>query len=480
MSEDVLDFIISLATKLGAQYCDVRIIKNRFRVIRSNNANIDVYEETNDGIGIRVLTNGSWGFSGSSSVERELCKDLVEKAIKMARTTSMYNRKSIKLIDVKSVDGKYVNEFKKNPLTAEETNVIDLLNTTTKTLKEQSDKITSASASFKAFVEERYVATSEGSKIYQKLTGCGAIVQGKAMENGLVVSRSYPQTLDFNVATKGYEWIEETDLVSKAAETGKELLKLLSAPSCPYGFTNLILADDLLALQIHETIGHPTELDRVLDTEWDFAGSSFLTPDKLGTLRFGSESVNVVADPTISGGPGTYKYDDEAVEGKTVYLIKNGMFVGYQSSREMAAKLNLEESSGGMRAMDGMHPPLIRMNNINLLPGDWTREEIISDTREGILMTGPIMEIFDQRRRTFIFGAEIGWRIKKGDLVEVIRNPVYCGKTLSFWQGCDAIAKDGWTHYSSGCGKGRPHQRVRVGHYCSMARFVNVQVGAPV
>ena len=477
MYTEVLDFIMDLASKMGVQYCDARITKYRSKLISCHNGIVTVNDEVNEGIGVRVLMEGSWGFYGSHSVELESCKDLVEKAIKMATSASIYNKYKVKLVESSIVTGKYVNDFKKNPFTVEETDIIDLLKTSNEVLKEQSVKIRHSLTSFKAFEEEKYVATSEGSNVYQKFTGCGALVQGRAYENGLVARMSYPQSLDLNFATKGYEWIEGLDLVNNAEKIGKELINLLAAPTCPHGTRDLILADDMLALQIHETIGHPTELDRVLGTEWDFAGSSFLTPDKLGVLQFGSDVVNVTADPTISGGPGTYKYDDEAVEGKSTYLIKNGIFIGYQSSREIAAALNLKESSGGMRAMDGVHPPLIRMNNINLLPGDWTRDEIISDTSEGLLITGPIMEIFDQRRRTFIFGAEIGWLIKNGELVEVVRNPVYSGQTLSFWRNCDAIAKDGWSSYSSGCGKGRPHQRVRVGHYCSMARFVNVKIG---
>jgi len=477
MFEDHLRLCLDLASKLGAEYCDVRFIKSNIRSVSYNGA-VKVNSEVNEGVGVRVIVNGSWGFSGISSIEYESCKDAVKRAVKIARAASFSNKSKVKLVDSPTVKGTYVNSVEKAPSNIEGQDAIDLLVTSVKVLKKQSGRIKFASASLKSFEEEKYLGTSEGSTIYQKLLGCGANIQGKASKNGIVQRRSYPQSLGFNLATKGYEWIEEADLVNNASRIGKELAQLLEARTCPCGFTDLILKDDLLALQIHETIGHPTELDRALDTEWDFAGSTFLTPEKLGVFRFGSTYVNVVADPTMSGGPGSYRYDDEAVEGKKIHLMKDGLFVGYQSSRETAAALNLKESSGGMRAMAAHYLPLIRMNNINLLPGDWISDEIIKDTKEGILMTAPLMEIFDQRRRTFTFSGEIAWHIRNGEIVDVLKDPVYNGKTLDFWLGCDAIAKDGWSPFSSGCGKGRPHQNVRVGHYCSLARFRKVRVGA--
>jgi len=236
----------------------------------------------------------------------------------------------------------------------------------------------------------------------------------------------------------------------------------------------------MLALQIHETLGHCTELDRVLNTEVDFVGpigKSFFSPDTLGKLWFGSDLINIVADATIEGGQGTYGYDDEAVPAKKTYLVKDGIFVGFQSSRETAAEIGLEESSGQFLGTFGYDQPVVRMTNINLLPGDYTREELIEDTKEGILMSGYGTEIFDQRRTTFGFGAQKAWRIENGELAQIYRDPTYYGVTTPFWRTCDGISKDNWFGYGGGCGKCRPGQSGRVGHFCGSARFRNVHVG---
>ena len=325
---------------------------------------------------------------------------------------------------------------------------------------------------------------SEGSNIFQHIIGCGPLMMasgnssdGRA-ESGLL-KRSYPHSLSPGFATSGFEWIEKKDLTKNARYLARELRELQHGKACPAGKMDLIIDGELLALQIHETIGHPTEIDRALETEWDFAGSTFLTPEKLGKIRYGPDFINAVADATIEGGPDTFAFDDEAVSAKRVNLIEGGVFVGYQSSRERAAELGLSKSSGAMRSVTGLHLPLIRMTNINLLPGDNNREEMIRETKHGLFLSGPTMEIFDQRRRTFIFGAEVGWKIEKGELTGAVKNPVYSGKTLDFWGKCESIAKDGWASVSAGCGKGRPHQTARVGHFCSQAKFHDVLFGEP-
>ena len=474
--EEQIRLCLDTAARVGASYCDVRVYKIHRKTLRLDNGGSKVFNDIELNLGVRVIVEGSWGFCGSSVLDNENCKKVTERAVRVARAASAVNKNKVILADSSTLNGRYSNDFIKHPLKVDDQEIYDLLGTAAKTLKESGKRLKSFSATFQGFEEEKLVATLEGTCVQQKLVGCGSSIQGWATGNGNMVRRSYPQSLGLQLATKGYEWIQEIDLVSNAARIGYELEKLLDARCYPQGSTDLLLADDMLALQIHETVGHPTELDRALDMEWDFAGSTFLTPRKVG-LKFGSNCVNVVADATISGGAGSYNFDDEAVEGKKVDLIKDGVFVGYQTSRETAALLGLNESSGGMRAMSGLHQPLVRMSNINLLPGDWTEAEIIKDTNRGLLITSPLMEIFDQKRRTFTFSGEIGWQIENGEIVDVVKEPIYSGKTLNFWHNCDAIAKDGWALFSSSCGKGRPHQIVRVGHYCSLARFRNVLIG---
>jgi TldD protein len=277
----------------------------------------------------------------------------------------------------------------------------------------------------------------------------------------------------------GFEYIKSHDLQAMASKAGEEAEALLKAESCPTEVrTNLILDDPHMYLQIHETIGHASELDRVLGTEVDLAGMSFLTPDKLGKLQYGSDQTSFVADPTIPKGLGTYGYDDEGAPAKKEYLVKDGIFVGYQSSRETAAQIGIDESSAGMRAATPIDLPIVRMNNICLEPGEWKSDEIIADTKDGILMRTTKMWSVDQRRLNFQFGCEIGWKIKGGEIAEVIRDPTYTGISYEFWRSLDATAKDDWKLYgTTGCGKGRPGQSMYVGHGAATTRINNVRIG---
>jgi len=243
--------------------------------------------------------------------------------------------------------------------------------------------------------------------------------------------------------------------------------------------TDLILDGSQLALQIHESIGHPSELDRVLGTEANYAGTSFLTIDKLGKLQYGSPIVNVVADSTIPNGLATVGYDDEGVEAQRWHLIKNGIFVGYLTSRETASAIGEERSRGCMRADGWSRIPLIRMTNISLMPGECTLDELINDTKDGVYMETNKSWSIDQRRINFQFATELGWRIKNGKKVEPLKNPSYQGITVEFWNSCDAICNE--DHFVlwgiNNCGKGQPSQRAQMSHGAAPARFRKVRVG---
>jgi len=242
--------------------------------------------------------------------------------------------------------------------------------------------------------------------------------------------------------------------------------------------TTIILDSDQLALQVHESIGHPIELDRVLGTEASYAGTSFVTIDKLGTFRYGSDKVVVVADATVPGGLGTFGYDDEGTAAQRVMIIDHGMFIGYLSSRETAPVIG-RESSGAMLADGWNRIPLIRMTNINLEPGEWSLDDLIADTDRGIFFSTNKSWSIDDRRLNFQFGTEIAREITNGRLGKIYKNPNYTGITPEFWNSCDAVCnKEHWQLWGLlNCGKGEPGQAMHVGHGTAPARFRNVRVG---
>ncbi|MFN2590774.1 MAG: TldD/PmbA family protein, partial [Actinomycetota bacterium] len=276
-----------------------------------------------------------------------------------------------------------------------------------------------------------------------------------------------------------YEHIRGIPFADESERIATEAVELLSANECPSEVTTLVLDSSQVVLQVHESVGHPIELDRVLRMEEAYAGTSFISPDDRGRLRYGSDKVTITADATLPGGLGSFGYDDEGVPAQRVPVVENGVFRNFISSRETAAMVGDASSTGAMRADGWQNLPLIRMTNISLEPGEGTLDEIIGDTTDGIFMTTNQSWSIDDKRVNFQFGCEAAWRIKDGRLTELYRNPNYTGITTEFWRSCDAVGgRDDWVVWGTpNCGKGQPGQVARVGHGTPPARFRNVQVG---
>ena len=473
------EIALEYAAKEGVSYADIRIseILNEVLTVKDGEPEAVNLLQTK-GFGVRVIADGAWGFAGSIDINKDEITKTVRKAVSIAKASAMLKKKDATLVREEAREDQYSSGFQKDAFKIPVEEKLDVLVQAGRILKKQSPLIKAAYTYYRGFRESKLFMSTEGAKISQNITWCGGGLSAIAVKNGEMQTRSYPASFGGNNAQSGYEFFESLALVDHAKETGQELLKLLGAEKCPSGETDLILTGDQLALQVHESCGHPTELDRALGTEADYAGTSFLTPEKLGNFRYGSEKVNLVADATVPHALGTFGYDDEGTRAKKVYLVKEGMFVGYQSSRETAVELNLEESSGGMRADSPMALPLIRMTNINLLAGDWKAEDVIEDTKDGVLLMTNRSWSIDDRRVNFQFGTEIGWRIKNGSKENIVKNPTYMGVTPQFWRSCDAVSKDDWMmHGVPNCGKGVPGQVMYVGHGCGTARFRKVRVG---
>ena len=479
---DFCDKVLDYAKSLGASYADVRVVDRASEEIVVRTGKVEhLNRDSNRGFGVRVIVDGAWGFSSSSrmlpdgsvraSEKNRHIERVVDEAVRIARASALLKRKDVALAPVDAHEGSYKVEMKIDPFEVPLDEKIGLLKDADEAIR-QNPGIKVTETTMEMWRYDQVFASTEGAYIEQMKTECGAGISGTAIEGSEVQKRSYPAAFGGDYVAGGYEFIESLKLIEHAEEIAREAVELLSAPPCPSGENTLILDRDMLALQVHESCGHPTELDRALGTESSYAGTSFLTPDKLGRLRYGSDLVTLTADATVPGSMGSFHFDDEGVPAQSVDLIRDGIFVGYQSSRETAAELGIT-SSGGMRADGWDRIPLIRMTNINLLPGDWTLDEIIADTPDGIYAHTVKSWSIDDKRLNFQFGAEIAWEIKDGSLGKLLKNTIYSGITPEFWGSCDAIANaDEWHVWGvPNCGKGEPGQTMHVGHGVAPSRF---------
>ena len=467
------------ARRLGASYADIRIVHKKQESVRTKNGNVDsVSSSRSRGFGVRVLMDGAWGFSSSSTVKPEEVERVAEEAVAIARASATVKRdRDIVLAPVKPVVAKWESGYKVDPFSVKAEDKIKLLLEADRLMR-QNKGVRVASGGISALREEKIFASTEGSYIEQTKTETGAGIEATAADKGELQRRSYPTSAGGDHASRGYELVEEMDLTGQAERIGNEAVALISAKQCPPLTTDVVLDGSQLTLQIHESCGHPIELDRVFGQEAAFAGTSFLTPEKQGSFQYGSENVNIVADATLEGGLGSFGYDDEGVPAQRTVIMDKGIFKDYLSSRETAQELG-QLSSGTARSDGWNHIPIIRMTNINLEPGDWTLDEIVKDTKEGVYLETNKSWSIDDRRLNFQFGTEMAHEIKDGALGAMLKNANYTGITYEFWRSCDAVAgKDEWHLWGlPNCGKGEPGQVAHVGHGAAPARFRNVKVG---
>jgi TldD protein len=476
--KELVQHILDVARMKKVDYADIRIVRRLNEEIGVKNGKVEALIHDSDfGFGIRVLFRGAWGFASSSKVTKTEMETVFRKALKIAKASSKAKWKDLFFSSVIPVVDRYQTPISVNPFHVSTEVKLELLFKAEEIIR-RNKKVRISESFMGSYKTEKTFASTQDSYIEQEIVECGAGISATAIEGGEVQVRSYPNSFRGNFATKGFEWVQQLALPDHAQRVAEEAEQLLSAKTCPSKVTTLILDSSQLALQIHESIGHPIELDRVLGTEASYAGTSFLNPGMVGHFKYGSEVVNVVADATFPGGLGTFGYDDEGVKAQRVPILSNGVLVNLLTSRETAHYLG-KESNGTMRGDGWNRIPLIRMTNINLEPGDWTLEQMISDTDEGLFLTTNRSWSIDDQRINFQFGTEIGWEIKNGKLGGMVKNPTYTGITPKFWNSCDAIAnRDHWQMWGTpNCGKGEPGQVAHVGHGAAPARFRNVHVG---
>jgi len=477
---------LTIAKDKGAAYSDIRIEEIGEENLSVKSGVVDLVEKSTDfGFGIRVIADGAWGFAASADLNPKSIEQTAHLAVEIAKASALVKNKAVILSPAIKITDSYKTPFVTDPFSVPLKEKLDYLLFLDGLLNKISG--INQTESFMGFIRRnKFFTSSEGSAIQQVIVqsgaGLSATAQAGAPSGGMrgrpeMATRSYPNSSGQH-QTKGYELIKELEFEKNTERIAQEAVALLSAKECPSTNTTVVLDGTQLSLQIHESIGHPLELDRVFGAERNFSGTSFANPDKLNRLKYGSEIVNVVNDSTAPFGLGTFGYDDEGVKADRSFLIKNGILVGYLTSRETAPLIGTTSNSC-MRASSWANIPLIRMTNTNLLPGDKTFEQIISEVDDGIYMQTVRTWSIDDTRENFQMGCEIGWEIKNGKLGEMIKNPSYSGKTVEFWNSCDAIANEkSWEIWGTpNCGKGQPGQNMPTSQGCAPARFRNVKVG---
>ncbi len=475
--DNFLSRALDLAAVKGASYCDVRLVEaNQERFAVRNGVVDTISNDESLGIGVRVLVDGSWGFASTNILTPAEVDRATDMSVEIALASAQSSNGPASLGPPVTSRGVYTTPIKVDPFSISSEDKLGLLLEADQRMGSVKG-ITARSANLVFIKEHKAFANSEGAHVEQTIYEAGGGIMATARGNGEVQRRSYPQSMR-QQGCAGWEFVETMDLAGNAERTATEAVALLTADHCPSGITTLIVGASQLGLQIHESCGHAIELDRVLGSEAAYAGTSFLTTDKLDYFQYGSDQVNITADSVRLPGLGTYGWDDEGVPSQSTPVVDAGRFVGYLMSRETASGLDLP-SNGSMRAASWNRIPLIRMTNVSLEPGTWQLDDLIADTDDGILMEMNRSWSIDDRRYNFQFGTEIGYEIKKGKLGKMLRNCTYTGITPEFWNSCDAVCSDAhWTMWGiPNCGKGQPGQLGHTGHGAAPARFQNIQIG---
>jgi TldD protein len=470
----------------SAEYADVRVVRRRHAGVYVQDHTVaQVLDEESYGLGLRVLLGGQWGFAGTARLDADGLSNAVRRAVDQARAADGLGPPA-RLAPAPAIVATFATPVVRDPFGVPLGDKVDLLlGAAEAMLRSAGQNSVSAEASMDFFADEKLFASTEGTRIQQTIVESGAGLMATASNGSDVQRRSYPQGVprairgqrgDF--ATAGYEHVQALDLLDAAARVGEEAVALLTAAPCPVQATTLIVGGAQMAQLVHETAGHPSELDRALGAEASLAGDTYLRPEGLGQQRFGSDLVTIVADATLPGGLGSFGYDDEGTPAQRTLVVDNGLFRSYMSSRESAAALGTH-SSGAARADGWGRVPLVRMTNLSIEPGETSLEEMIAGVDDGVLMDLNRSMSIDDRRLSFRFGCEIGWQIRGGKLGRMLKDCTFSGISPRFWAGCDAVGdRASFRLYGlPSCNKGEPLQVAHIGHGTVPARFRNVSIG---
>src|SRR5215207_2331094 len=441
---------VAAALGAGASYADARAVVRRSQVVGTRNQRVERLDNSEtQGIGVRVLVGGAWGFACDRRLSAEGADAAAQKACAFAKAATGGHRRD--LAPVAPARGEFRTHVERDPFEVALAEKVELCLRAERALEHEHVKVTSASV--RAQREHKVFVSSDGAATEQEFVECGGGIDALASRDGVTQIRSYPSAHGGSSSQAGWEFVEALGLEREAPRVGEQAAALLQAPPCPSQLTTVVIDAEQMELQVHESVGHPTELDRVYGTEAAYAGTSFLKPEDLGSLKYGSEHMNVTADSTTPGGLGTFGFDDEGVPAAPQPIVREGVLVGWIGSREAGFP-------GSMRADGWSRMPLVRMTNLHLEPQEGTLEELIDGVAEGLFLETNKSWSIDDKRLNFQFGTQVAWEIRNGTLGRLVRDATYTGITPQFWGSMDAVAaSDAWRLQGlTNCGKGQPGQ----------------------
>jgi TldD protein len=469
------DHAVDAALAAGATYVDARALSRRSQRVATKNGRVDALTDVeSEGIGVRVLVGGAWGFACDRRLDTDGAEEAARRACAFAAAAPGPHER--KLAPVEAIQAEYRTPLDVDPFSISLADKIALCLRAEESMQHADVKIRQAFV--RAQREEKVFVSSDGIVVEQEFVECGAGIDATATDETGYQIRSYPSAHGGSSAQAGWEYVLGLGLEAEGPRVAEQAAALLRADPCPASTTTVVIDAEQMQLQVHESVGHPTELDRVYGTEAAYAGTSFLSPDDLGRLRYGSEQMNITADPTTPGGLGTFGFDDEGVRAARQPVVVEGILRGFLSSRETAARIG-EGTGGSMRADGWSRMPLVRMTNLHLEPGSGSFEELLDGVDDGVYFETNKSWSIDDKRLNFQFGTQIAWEIKDGRVGRMLRDATYTGTTPKFWASLDHVAgAESWRLGGlTNCGKGQPGQHAHVSHGAAPARFRNVQIG---
>ncbi|MCA9242654.1 MAG: TldD/PmbA family protein [Phycisphaerales bacterium] len=458
----------------GCSYGDIRILTTRRETINGRDGRIESVEDSTErGFGVRALYKGAWGFAASPVASPAEVRRVADLAVEVARASGSRIIEPVRLVDEPPHQDRVITPRVENPFDVALRERCDLLLSAMEAMAGQS-QIKTTRGSMWAQQDLKHFASTDGAAIDFDLLATHGEIEATAVADDAFASRTFMTPY----IREGYERVRGVDWVAQGTRVAQEALEAARAPQIDPGQYDLVLDPANLALTIHESCGHATELDRALGYEANYAGTSFLTPDKLGHFQYGSKHVCLIADNTEPGCLASTGYDDDGVAAQRWDIIREGVFVGYSDNREVAGRVGAKRSHGSSRADSWSSIPIVRIANIGLKPGAGSRDDLIADVKNGILIEGRGSFSIDQRRYNFQFGGDAFWKIENGRIVGRARDVIYRDITPDFWAKCDAVAgpeERGRFGFIT-CGKGEPGQRGWMTHAASPARFREVEV----